>query len=257
MNIILDTKSRIYKQTIIKDKQNSNDRTFGFAVKLSVLKKYDISINSILENTYQEIVIDAEYNRLDHWLMNQLDLGNILLNDLNRLLITVQAKRIDARDQLINLRKLNVSVILVAGHSEYLKDDEKKNSGVFQIANFYQEFSNIRYLGISANAHKKLNQILDLQIQDDKILELYGAHKLTQSSLWIYWVGTEISDEARLYINRRKHNGENLSFIKIKGIYCIQSTAQLEEYSTSRSIYTYMDVIGKTEFINSIKEISK
>ncbi|OLS23756.1 MAG: hypothetical protein HeimC2_24950, partial [Candidatus Heimdallarchaeota archaeon LC_2] len=57
MNIILDTKSRIYKQTAIEIKEKSIEKTFGFAIKLSILDKYGISISSILQNTEKEIVI--------------------------------------------------------------------------------------------------------------------------------------------------------------------------------------------------------
>ena len=98
MNIILDTKSRIYKQTAHEIKNKSNEKTFGFALKLSVLDKYGISISSILANSNHEIVIDAEYQRLDHWLTDQLEIGNIKDKDLKRLIITVQAKRMDAED---------------------------------------------------------------------------------------------------------------------------------------------------------------
>ncbi len=257
MNIILDAKSRTYKQTTNSVKHKSVDKIFGFAIKLSILEKYGISITSILKETNQEIIIDAEYNRLDHWLIDQLTLGSIQSKDLNRLLITVQAKRIDAENQLINLSKLDVSIVLVTGHKDYLKANEETRSGVKLVSKYYQKYSNIRYLGISALLHDKLNTLLNYRIQDNIVLELYGDHKLTESSLWVYWVGTEISDEARNYINRRRQNGEKVSFLKVMELYCIQNKSQLESYNVSRSIYVYLDVVNQVNLLNSMKEITK
>lgn len=256
MNIILDTKSRIYKQTAIEIKEKNIEKTFGFAIKLSILDKYGISISSILQNTEKEIVIDAEYQRLDTWLTSQLDAGLIKVGDLNRLIITVQAKRIDSEDQLNVLRDLNVSVILVTGHKSYLKVNEIIRSGVNLVAKYYQKYSNIRYLGISAILHDKLNNLLDYRIQDNKILELYGDHKLMNSSLWIYYVGNEISDEARNYVNRRSNNGQKLSFIEILSIYCVQNQSSLDLFNDTRSIYVYLDVINKNNLFETIKDLT-
>ena len=57
ITMFTNTKSRIYKQTAIEIKEKSIEKTFGFAIKLSILDKYGISISSILQNTEKEIVI--------------------------------------------------------------------------------------------------------------------------------------------------------------------------------------------------------
>ena len=254
MNIILDTKSKIYKKSIHDIEKVKLERSFGFAVKLSILQKYGISVEDILGQSHQEIVIDAEFDRLDYWIEQQIDQEKLKLNELNRLHITVQAKRHDAEEQLQYFEKLKISVILVSGHQDYLTEDEKKRSGIKLIANFYQKYSCISYLGVSASSHKKLNKILDYRIKDHLVLELYGEHKLTESSLWIYWAGSELSVEARNYIDRRRQNGQALSYFQVLSLYFVQSQIKIGTYTQTRTLFVYLDVFNKDEFFKTMKE---
>ena len=57
--------------------------------------------------------------RLDTWLENEIAHEDEINLYRNRLIITVQARRLDAEDQLRNLWKRKVNVLLVAGHSAY------------------------------------------------------------------------------------------------------------------------------------------
>lgn len=253
MNIILDTKSKIYKKSIYDVEKVKLEGSFGFAVKLSILQKYGISVEDILEQSHQEIVIDAEFNRLDHWIEQQLKLGKLKQDDLKRLHITVQAKRYDAEEQLHYFENLKISVVLVAGHQDYLRVDEKKRSIINSIAKFYQKFSCISYLGVSALTHQKLNTILDYRIKDDVILELYGEHKLNQSSLWVYWAGSELSTEARGYVERRRQNGQSLSYIQVLSLYFVQSHIKIGTYTQARTLFVYLDVFNKDEFFKTMK----
>jgi hypothetical protein len=255
VNIILDTKSRTYKKTTHKIEEKSNEKIFGFAVKLSTLDKYQISMSTVLKGTNNIIIIDAEFERLDHWVINQLKLGIMNSDDLKRVLITVQAKRIDANDQLNNLEKIGIRVVLVSGHQDYLSQEEISRPGVELLATYYQKYNNIEYLGISAKVHKKLSKKLDYRINDNVVLELYGEHKLMKSGLWAYFGGTELSIEAKNYLNRRKENGKDLSFIKILSLYFIQSKSQLKYYNETRSIFVCLDIINKKKYIETLKEL--
>lgn len=254
MNIILDTKSKIYKKSIHDVEKVKLEGSFGFAVKLSILQKYGITVEDILEQSHQEIVIDAEFDRLDHWIEQQLKLGKLKQDDLKRLHITVQAKRYDAEEQLHYFEQRKISIVLVAGHQDYLRHDEKKRSGIKLIAKYYQKYKNISYLGISASSHLKLNQILNYRIKDRLVLELYGEHKLDQSSLWVYWAGSELSIEARNYIDRRRQNGQELSYIQVLSLYFIQDHIKIGNYTKSRTLFVYLDVFNKDEFFNNMKE---
>ncbi|MCE7734134.1 MAG: hypothetical protein GPJ54_04590 [Candidatus Heimdallarchaeota archaeon] len=257
MNIILDTKSKIYKKSIHEVEKVKLEGSFGFALKLSILQKYGISVEDILEQSYQEIVIDAEFDRLDHWVDQQLQLENLKEEDLKRLHITVQAKRYDAEEQLQYFEDRKISVVLVAGHQDYLRQEEKKRSGIKLIAKFYQKYTSITYLGISSNTHEKLNKILNYRIKDRIVLELYGEHKLNQSSLWVYWAGSELSNEARSYIDRRRQNGQELSYVQVLSLYFIQDHFKIATYTQNRTLFVYLDVFNKDEFFKNMKDFDK
>ncbi|MFV2014280.1 MAG: hypothetical protein ACC656_02540 [Candidatus Heimdallarchaeota archaeon] len=255
MNIILDAKSKTFKKSQHQAEKTDLEKSFGFAVKLSTLEIYGISIIDILKQSNQDIIIDAEFAPLDYWLKRQMQLGNITQDDLKRLLFTVQAKRYDAEEQLQYFEQQNISVVLVVGHRNYLRDNEKSRPGIKLIAEFYQKYSCISYLGISAKTHEKLNKILGFRISDQTILELYGDHKLTQSSLWVYWVGSELSSEARSYIERRAQNGPDLSFIQVLGLYFIRSRIKIETYRETRTLFIYLDVFNKDSYFKTMKDL--
>ena len=110
------------------DKKDAFSAQFqGIVVKLSILERYNIGIEKILKQSNLEIIIDAEYQRLDHWLEGKLFDGLIKTNDLARLTLTIQIKRSDAMMQYINLKKyidLGLTLVIVGGHASYLEGKE-------------------------------------------------------------------------------------------------------------------------------------
>jgi hypothetical protein len=256
VNIILDAKSRIYKKSIHKIEEKSNETEFGFAIKLSTLNNHQISISKVLEETERTIIIDAEYKRLDQWLQHKVETGVIQNKHLDRILITVQAKRFDAESQLTNLERMRINVVLVSGHGKYLSKKERQRSAVKLLAEYYQKYANISYLGISAKMHEKLSNELDYRINDSVVLELYGDHKLMKSGLWAYFGRKELSDEAKEYVLRRKLSMDSSSFFKTLSQYIIQSETQLRYYNKQRSVFIYLDILSEAKFIELMKEFN-
>ncbi len=85
----------------------------GIAVKLSTLSKNEISLKDVLLHWSQSIIIDAEYERLDHWVEESLENGDLSKSDIARIIVTVQIRREDAFDQLKYFHNRGIRVVLV------------------------------------------------------------------------------------------------------------------------------------------------
>lgn len=240
--------STTYTLTDIEDQYKSiRENVRGIAVKLSTLNNVQISIRDIFHHWNRTIIIDAEYNRLDHWLSVSLD-NNILCNsDLARMLVTVQIRREDAFEQLDFFKELGIGVILVAGHRSYINNQIKNMSVEDAMVEAIRKYDNIIYFGITPKLKKKIEYKLNRGLISSKILELLGSHQLINSSLWSYYVGDTLSMDATSYLARRKDNKQNKYFIN--------SLEHLSKICKDNSIYLYVDILSKSDYLDKIQEI--
>lgn len=219
----------------------------GIAVKLSTLSNNEISLKEVLLHWGSTIIIDAEYDRLDHWVKESLENGELSKSDLARIIVTVQIRREDAFDQLKYFHILGIKVVLVAGHNSYFNKEIRGYKVAKEMTEVNESFDNIIFLGIGYHMKKKIEFLLNQEIIDTKILELLGNQKLNNSALWSYYVGDKLSKEATSYLKRRSNKKQENYFIR--------SLDQLLYLCRAHSIYLYVDIISKNDYLRKIIEI--
>lgn len=245
MNTFLNYEHDNIEQDAIVHKLN-------IAFKLSQFEATGISIVEILKNTKNDILIDVEATRLDKWLLELLDQKKINKGELERLVITVQAKRLDAEEQLGILHKLGARVSLVAGNNAYLTIQEQERNGFELISKYVRYFKNIHYLGVSGNAFDILTRKYNLKFSSSNVMELLGYHSLAKSALWVFFTNGKQSLEIENYVSRRKHeknnNGSSLEII-------IETKKQLDVYRSRRDLFVYLNFANSQELITLINKI--
>ena len=219
----------------------------GIAVKLSTLSKNEISLKDVLLHWSQSIIIDAEYERLDHWVEESLENGDLSKSDIARIIVTVQIRREDAFDQLKYFHNRGIRVVLVAGNNSYFNKEIRGYKVAKEMTEVIESFDNIIFLGIGYHMKKKIEFLLNKEIIDSKILELLGNQKLNNSALWSYYVGDKLSKEATSYLKRRSNNEQENYFIN--------SLDQLLHLCRTYSIYLYIDIISKKDYLRKIMEM--
>ena len=220
----------------------------GIAVKLSLLERYGINLFSILNSTTMNIIVDAEHERLDHWFELEIANKSIKISDLSRISLTVQIKRDDAIDQYLNLRKwidLGLSLVIVAGHTSYLKGKATFQGNLLNRFVTFSTFEGIKYFGISATLCKKITSYgIDLS---NKVLELQGYQKLRSSAVWIYYTGLNVSIEAQEYLKRRD------SEIETKLI--CRTLSDIIEISLNHNVWIFLGTSSDNEFYDKLELI--
>lgn len=223
---------------------NKQHKLKGIAVKLSVLEKWSIDISTLLKINQTKIIVDAEDKRLDFWLIDQLRQDFIKKNQISDLIITVQVKREDSYDQLVQLEKLGVSVVLVSGHPSYLTDKERSRKSIGLFVNYLNRFDNICLLGITKRIKQKIEKILGKTISSDQVLELYGHQKINESNIWAYFSGNELSMDALSYLKRR---GEFNTVNQRR--YLVKDLDQLDDLSKSHQVFLYLDIKCRAQYL--------
>jgi hypothetical protein len=217
----------------------------GVAIKYSIIQNFSISLHDILRSYCKTIIIDAEDERLDLLIQEKIITGEILGADLSRLLITVQAKRDDAKVQLQNLQRLGIPVVLVPGNNKYLSSSERKKDAIPLLRKYMVKFNNIRLLGIHASLRGSLEKELGVQLNNSTVLELHGYQSISNSSIWIYFVGSRLSDYAKSYLSRRKSSVSSKNFL-------VQNINQLIDLCTRHSVYIHIDIKERNDFLKSL-----
>ena len=220
----------------------------GVTVKYSIIQNFSISLHDILRAYCKSVIIDAEDQRLDHLIQEKINTGEIHGNDLSRLLITVQAKRDDAKDQLRNLHRLGIAVILVPGNDKYLSYSERNKDTIPLLRKYLIEFNNIRLLGINAKLKSALEKEIGVQLNNTTILELHGYQTISNSSIWVYFVGSRLSDAAKSYLSRRRSSVSTKNFL-------VQNTNQLIDLCTHHSVYIHIEIKEKNDFLKSLSTL--
>ncbi len=220
----------------------------GITIKYSIMKNFSISLHDVLRSYCKSVIIDAEDQRLDLLIQEKIIAGEILGNDLSRLLITVQAKRDDAKEQLHNLHRLEIPVVLVPGNNKYLSHSERKKDIIPLLSKYLIKFNNIRLLGIHAKLRGSLEKELGVRLNNSKVFELHGYQSISNSSIWIYFVGSRLSDAAKSYLSRRKSSVSSKNFL-------VQNTNQLIDLCTQHSVYIHIDIKEKNDFLKSLSTL--
>jgi hypothetical protein len=201
-----------------------------------------------LRSYCKSVIIDAEDQRLDLLIQEKIITGEILEHDLSRLLITVQAKRNDAKDQLQNLHRLGIPVVLVPGNNKYLSYSEQKKDVIPLLSKYMIKFNNIRLLGIHAKLRDPLEKELGIRLNNAKIFELQGYQSISNSSIWVYFVGSKLSDAAKSYLSRRRSSVPSNNFL-------VRNTDQLIDLCTQHSVYIHIDIKEKNDFLKSLSTL--
>ncbi|MDH5646634.1 MAG: hypothetical protein OEZ01_11535, partial [Candidatus Heimdallarchaeota archaeon] len=130
MNVFLDNKNKINSNNenqfnefcmidhhrILININEFNDSIIGFAIKLSICEKYNITIERILEKIRsKKLLLDAEDINLAEWFKQNLH----LLNYLEKLVFTIQLKRDDAFTQIDYFSSINAKILIVSGNQKY------------------------------------------------------------------------------------------------------------------------------------------
>ena len=220
----------------------------GFAIKTTHLNELSLDITHILYSTKLQIVVDAEYERLDHWLRRQLQSGRIKIHDLSRIMITVQIKRDDAIQQIQNLTELGVKIILVMGNDAYLKAHEIKRNVINRFIEL-MGLNGVSMLGIGTKLKSLIERVSGDIIHNSKIFELQGYQSLDASNLWVYYAGTSNTKHMNDYLKRRKSNLQNS--------YIARSINDLSELSKSHSLYLYIDGCTSDEILHRIQILTR
>lgn len=218
---------------------NTFQRTkISLAIKLSVLETKKITITEVLNHFEGEILIDAEFIRLDHWILDQLAIQAITSNSLNRIILTVQAKRADSVEQVRCLQNLGIRVVLVRGNAKYLEGVQQVKNAFSQIATIWREFDNVVHLGIGDKLSKTLQQRYQLNLENHDRLGLYGEE--ISSIMWIYYSRGQLSEEGERFLARRKGNGGNYITNDLTTI-------------IAQKLFVYVDVLDRYSFLNEIQ----
>jgi hypothetical protein len=223
----------------------------GIVIKLSTLSKYSISVKEILSTFSGKVIIDAEFDRLDQWLIKQLATKSISEIDLSRLYITVQVKRFDAQLQLQTLAQLQANVILVPGNQHYLSGQEKRRKASTILTKFLQKYQNISMLGINKTLRDKVHKIISLSDNKKEIIELMGFQTIENSYLWAYFMSKEKSDEANAYLQRRRTQ-KNAK----EKILAIETTDALVQVFQQHRVYLFIDILYKKQYLDDIKTLN-
>lgn len=249
MNTFQDTGSDTkYTMTDLEDQFKSiREKVGGIAVKLSSLNNVQISIKEILRHWSRTVIIDAEYERLDYWVKKSLENGDLSKSDLARINVTVQIRREDAFDQLKYFKELDIGVILVTGHKSYFNNQWNEINILDRMVEAIRRYENIIFLGIGSLMKSKIEYKLNQGLLSSKILELLGKQELTNSALWSYYVGDKLSEEATSYLKRRTNYKADT--------YLIHSLEHLSNLCQYHSVYLYIDIISKSEYLDKIMEI--
>ena len=250
MNIILDTQNQIQTKSF---DQNIFANVKGIAIKLTELKNNGITLKDCLVGHDLKILIDAEFDRLDLFIQSQRNQNQLGEIELSRLIVTVQARRSDAEDQLIYFQKNNISVILVAGNKAYMRDNQQKTSVSHLMVTYFRRYSCIQYLGVGGKLLANMEKHLGNTISGDKIMELFGEYERQNSALWIFVYQDKNSQALKEYVNRRRtrdvEHEVNIERYSI-GIHRIEDLNM-----SSRHFYLYLDFKTQDQFTNYISVI--
>jgi hypothetical protein len=256
LEIIMDqqvSKLDIYNDLAFNERSSLEQTTLqhnihGVAIKYSIIQNFSISLGDVLRSYCKSVIIDAEDQRLDLLIQEKIITGEILEHDLSRLLITVQAKRNDAKDQLQNLHRLGIPVVLVPGNNKYLSYSEQKKDVIPLLSKYMIKFNNIRLLGIHAKLRDPLEKELGIRLNNAKIFELQGYQSISNSSIWVYFVGSKLSDAAKSYLSRRRSSVPSNNFL-------VRNTDQLIDLCTQHSVYIHIDIKEKNDFLKSLSTL--
>jgi hypothetical protein len=217
----------------------------GIAVKLSYLQRLNVHVREILASTSHHVVIDAESQRLDNWLISQINSGDILESDLARLSLTLQIKREDARSQYLRLKSLinrGLTLVIVAGHQAYLEHAELSNEKLTDRFAQFIELDGVILVGCSDKMATRLKaKGVDISA---KLFELQGYQKNSGSFLWTYYAGNTMSEEAISYLQRRDSNGD--------GYICMNST-DLYKIAKKHRMFVFIDAVTGSQYMERIQ----
>jgi len=218
-----------------------NDSIIGFAIKLSICEKYNITIERILEKIRsKKLLLDAEDINLAEWFKQNLH----LLNYLEKLVFTIQLKRDDAFTQIDYFSSINAKILIVSGNQKYLQRHERLKKYSVLIRKIIQNYD---YNGLISISYSLREKLLDLNINQSQIMELYGDHELKNSVVWTFFVAKSKSEEVRAYQNRRSKVFKN---------YIVQTQNQFEQLVLNHKIYIYLDIICLFHFYQNLENLS-
>lgn len=250
MNIILDAQNQ--SQTKSFD-QNIFTNVKGIAIKLTELKKNGITLKDCLSGHDLNILIDAEFDRLDFFIESQRTQNLLKDIELSRLIVTVQARRSDADAQLMYFQENNISVILVAGNRAYISGNGQKTSISQLMVAYFRNYSCIQYLGVGGKLLANIEKHLGHTLSEDKIIELFGEYELDNSSLWAFVYQDSTSRALTEYVNRRISLDTNHEVNVAR--YSID-ISQIQTITRSdRHFYLYLDFKTHDQFASYISVI--
>ncbi len=215
----------------------------GIAVKLSRLKSLGIEFQKLLEITKKyKILIDAEYERLDHVLFHQF--RQETEDHSERLLVSVQMKRADSIEQLQALDDSGLKSVLVRGNSVYLNGVRTVKNAYHAFSHALAQFETIEMIGGSTILAEKIGLQDILSDTPQFLLELQGYQQLQNSSLWIYYNHGYFSKEAKAYLNRRSLSG-NVSLDQ----FIATSENGIHSLLKNHSGYVFLDACCKYRYL--------
>ena len=193
---------------------------FHFAIKLSVVTEE--LLKTLLEADVR-IIIDAEYERLDHW----VDTLQFSQRNLEKMIYTVQVSRKDAEDQLKYFQDHGLDTLLVKGHGNYIRGSDWSIS---KMSRLWDNYSCTKLLGISRFIQKKM--VSKRRVEANQILELLGYQKIYGSKLYTYLsLEDQLSDAAISYLQRRSGDGK----------FILTSEEEVEELKKVHNLVYYID----------------
>ena len=194
--------------------------TFHFAIKLSVITEE--LLLTLLEADVR-IIVDAEYDRLDHWVQS-LDVSR---EKLEKMIYTVQVSRKDAEDQVDYFQREGLDVLLVRGHPAYIKEADWSIS---KLSRMWDTYSCTKLLGITKYVRDRMRT--SRVVRDRDVLELLGYQRIKGSKLYTFLaLDGVLSDAAVSYLERRSGDGR----------FILRNEEEISDLSTDHHLVYYID----------------